>query len=206
MNMLIKITRAIFKVFYGVFFDLTITGEENFPVDEGFVICPNHNSQHDPLVLGAGLNRIVYAMAKKELFKYKISNWFFSNINTIPVDRDNMDISVIKKSLRLLKREKEGLIIFAEGTRNFGDKALEVKPGVAMLATKAKVPIVPVSIDSTYRLFSPINVTVHEPIYLDEYYDQRNSTETYQQITQEIMDDIYDSLSLYKLRQKKKRG
>lgn len=197
---MMKFVKKVCRTFYSIFFSVQIVGEDNFPKDSGFVICANHISQHDPVVLGSCIRTEIYAMAKKEIFKYKLTNWFFNNMNTIPVDRENMDLRAIKAALRILKKNKKGLLIFAEGTRNFNEEPLEAKAGVAMLAIKAKVPIVPVSIDSTYKFFSPINIKIGEPIYFEEYYGQRNRAETYQKISQEIIDDIYSEMSLYKLR------
>jgi 1-acyl-sn-glycerol-3-phosphate acyltransferase len=69
-----------------------------------------------------------------------------------------------------------------------------------MLAIKAKVPIIPVSIDSSYKLFSSINIKIHKPIDMSEYYTQRLDTEEYISINSKIIKDIYNELSLYKLR------
>jgi len=183
-----------------IFFNVKLIGEENLPKNSGFVLCANHISQHDPAVYAASVKKLFYALGKKELFNHWITKKIFSTMNTIPVDRKKIDISAMKKSLRILKKEKEGLLIFPEGTRNFGEKPLEVTPGVAMLAIKAKVPVVPVAIDSTYKLFSKIKITIYEPIDLSSYYNKNLVTEDYTRITEEIIAFVYSKLSLYKER------
>ena len=195
---MIKVIKYAIKLYYKIFFDVNLIGEENLPENTGYVICANHIAQHDPPVYASSVKELFYALGKKELFNHWFTRKLFSTINTIPVDRNKIDISAMKKSLRVLKKEKAGLLIFPEGTRNFGEKPLPVTPGVAMLAIKAKVPVVPVAIDSTYKLFSKINITIYEPVDLSEYYNERLSTEDYIKITEEIIEFIYSHLSLYK--------
>lgn len=195
---MINIIKYVIKLYYKIFFNVNLRGEENLPENSGYVICANHIAQHDPPVYASSVKKLFYALGKKELFNSWFTRKLFSTMNTIPVDRNKIDISAMKKSLRVLKKEKAGLLIFPEGTRNFGEKPLPVTPGVAMLAIKAKVPVVPVAIDSTYRLFSKINITIYEPIDLSEYYNQNLDTEDYIKITEEIIEFVYSQLTLYK--------
>lgn len=195
---MINVIKYAIKLYYKIFFNVNLTGEENLPDNSGYVICANHIAQHDPPVYASSVKRLFYALGKKELFNSWFTRKLFSTMNTIPVDRNKIDISAMKKSLRILKKEKAGLLIFPEGTRNFGEKPLPVTPGVAMLAIKAKVPVVPVAIDSTYKLFSKINITIYEPIDLSEYYNENLDTDDYISITEEIIKFIYSQLTLYK--------
>lgn len=195
---MINIIKYAIKLYYKIFFNVILTGEENLPENSGYVICANHIAQHDPPVYASSVKKLFYALGKKELFNSWFTRKLFSTMNTIPVDRKKIDISAMKKSLRILKKEKAGLLIFPEGTRNFGEKPLPVTPGVAMLAIKAKVPVVPVAIDSTYKLFSKINITIYEPIDLSEYYNKNLDTDDYISITEEIIEFVYSQLTLYK--------
>ncbi|MEA1974394.1 MAG: lysophospholipid acyltransferase family protein [Bacillota bacterium] len=197
---MINIFKYIVKIYYKIFFNVNLIGEENLPLDSGYVLCGNHISKHDPLVYATSVKRLFYALGKKELFNNSITKKFFSTINVIPVDRTKIDISAMKKSLRILKKEKSGLLIFPEGTRNFGKDPLPITPGVSMLAIKAKVPIIPISIDSSYKLFSSINIKIYEPIDMSEYYNENLKTDDYILINTKIIKDIYNELSLYKLR------
>ncbi len=197
---MINFFKYIVKIYYKIFFKVNLIGEENLPLDSGYVLCANHISNHDPLVYASSVKRLFYALGKNELFNNSFTKKFFSTINVIPVDRTKIDISAMKKSLRILKKEKSGLLIFPEGTRSRDGNPLPITPGVSMLAIKAKVPIIPVSIDSSYKLFSSINIKIHKPIDMSEYYTQRLDTEEYISINSKIIKDIYNELSLYKLR------
>lgn len=195
-----KFIKFILSIYYKIFFKVNVIGEKNLPKNQGYVICANHISQHDPTVYAASVKELLYALGKKELFANPITKKLFEAMNTIPVDRQKIDISAMKKSLRILKKKKSGLLIFPEGTRNLGEKPLPVSPGVSMLAIKAKVPVVPVAIDSSYKLFSEINIKIMKPKDLSEYYKKKLSTEEYIKINEDILNEVYSKMSLYKLR------
>jgi 1-acyl-sn-glycerol-3-phosphate acyltransferase len=181
-----RFAKFVVRIYYNLFFKVTIKGEENLPQDGGYMLAPNHLSMHDPPLLGGFFPRLdLYAMSKKEAFDVWILKPILPRINVFPVDREGNDITAIKTSLKILKRG-DGLLIFPEGTRNkkTDGTPLDAKPGVALMAIKAKVPVVPITIDSTYKLFSPIVITYHPPVSLKEYEGQKLDTEAYQKITQ----------------------
>ncbi len=195
-----KFIRFMIRSYYRIMYRVSVEGLEYYPLDTGKILCPNHINIHDPIVIGAFLPDFVHFMAKKETFKYKIFNWFLYYAGGFPVDREGNDISAIKTSLKILKGKK-GLMIFAEGTRNKTLVPLDAKPGVAMLAVKAQVPVVPVTVDSTYRLFSPIKITFHPPVSLEALYGNKPSQEQLQLETQNIVNQTYKSFVYYKGRQ-----
>lgn len=191
------IIKHLIRAYYRIMYRIRVEGIENYPLDQGKILCPNHINLHDPVVIGAFLPDYISFMAKKEAFKYKIFNWFLYYCGGFPVDRDGADISAVKTSLKILKSGR-GLLIFAEGTRNYGTTPLEAKPGVAMLAVKAQVPIVPVTVDSTYRLFSTVKITIHPPVSLEALYGTKPTQEILQAETQQIINRVYDRLVFHK--------
>ncbi len=191
------IIKYLIRTYYRLMYRVRVEGMENYPIDSAKILCPNHISLHDPVVIGAFLPDYIHFMAKKETFKYKIFNGFLRYCGGFPVDREGTDVTAIKTSLKILK-ENKGLLIFAEGTRNYGTKPLSVKAGVAMLAARAKAPVIPVSVDSTYKLFSPIKITIHPPVYLESLYDAKPTQEVLQMETQKIINRVYDQLVYHK--------
>lgn len=198
MRMLIKL---LIRSYYLLMFKVRVEGMENYPLSTGKILCPNHINYHDPVVIGAFLPDYIHFMAKKETFKYKIFSWFLYYAGGFPVDREGNDVSAIKTSLKILKAQK-GLLIFAEGTRNKTTVPLTAKPGVAMLAQKAQVPIIPVTVDSTYRLFSPIKIIFHPPVSMEAFYGVKLSQEELQEKTQQIITQVYEPLVYFKGRDK----
>ncbi|MEA4848763.1 MAG: lysophospholipid acyltransferase family protein, partial [Clostridiaceae bacterium] len=90
--------------------------------------------------------------------------------------------------LKLLKSGNV-LALFPEGTRNRSEE-LVAEPGIAMLAIKSKVPVVPVAIISSYRFFRRTRVIIGKPVELTEYYDRKLLNEEYLQISLDIMKKI----------------
>lgn len=186
--------KFVIKIFYKVFYGVKIHHEERLPLDKPVLVCSNHLNAQDPFVIGTKIKPEIKIMAKKELFKFKIVAWFLKVNGAFPVDREANDISAIKTSLKILKGGTS-MMLFPEGTRNHTTTPMEAKPGVAMIAVKAKVPIVPITLKADYKLFKTMHIYVGEPIYLDEYFEKRVTSDDYQEISQKILDRIYEVLN-----------
>lgn len=189
-----RFIKSMFRWYYKIFYGVKIEGLEHLPKEGAYLICSNHLDARDPFVIGSALSPEINILAKKELFKNKIVAWFIKLNGAIPVDREANDISAIKTALKILKSGKV-MMLFPEGTRNRTNQPLEAKPGVAMIAVKAKVPIVPISFISEYKHFKTMHVKIHSPILLDEYFGQRMTTEKYQDISQDILNKIYEGIN-----------
>jgi len=189
-----KFIKHFFRVYYKLAFGVKIHNLDKLPDLDSYLICSNHLDARDPFVIGSALDPQISILAKKELFKNKIVGWFIGLNGAIPVDREANDISAIKMALKVL-RGGNVMMLFPEGTRNKTNVPLEAKPGVAMIAVKAKVPIVPVSFVSDYKHFKTMHIKIGDPIYLDEYFDRRMTTEDYKVISQEILDSIYEGIN-----------
>lgn len=183
--MLYRICRGILKPIFYIFYNIKVEGKENLPANGPLIICANHTSAIDPIILAVSLPYTMNSMAKAELFKSKLLGYFLSKIGVFPVKRGEADIKSIKTSLKLLKENKI-MGMFPEGTRN---KTGEVKaePGIAMIAVRAEAPVLPIAIISNYKLFNKTTVKIGKPMQLDQYYDQKLQSEDYQNISLEIM-------------------
>ena len=174
------------------YFGAKLIGRENvLPKGTAFIVCANHYSAFDAVSLGVMFPGRIHPMAKAELFKKWWQRLLFGKLlGAYPVKRGEVDIKSIKMSLKFLKNN-EVIGIFAEGTRNKTDKVIS-EPGVAMLAIKAKVPVIPVSIKGEYKAFGKVELRVGQPIYLDQYYDKKLKSDEYSKISIEIMKIIKD--------------
>jgi 1-acyl-sn-glycerol-3-phosphate acyltransferase len=180
------LVKGIFKILYRI----EVEGIDNIPKEGRAILCANHISNLDPIVLGIICPRPISFMAKKELFSNKLLSKLFYSLNAFPVDRQSSDISAIRKSLEVLRGERL-LGIFPEGTRITNIDINSAKPGISMIGIKSKSPIIPIFIDSKYKLFSKIKVNVGKPIHLDSYYDKKLRTEDYKEISVNILKSIY---------------
>jgi 1-acyl-sn-glycerol-3-phosphate acyltransferase len=137
------------------FFDFECWGEEHIPSCGSCILAANHCSFLDPPAVVAGSARNTFSFARKTLFKAGIRGKFFSQLLTIPVDRDGGgDISAIRNVLQLLKAG-QAVLIFPEGRRVLSEEIQPFKRGIGLIAAKARVPIIPVRVFGSHRAWSP---------------------------------------------------
>jgi 1-acyl-sn-glycerol-3-phosphate acyltransferase len=123
---------------------------QNVPATGGAIIAPIHLSHLDPPALAATMrHRRLLAMAKEELWDNKIFGWLIGQIGAFPVKRGEGDTESIRKAMAVLEAGNT-LLVFPEGTRGDAVTMLPIARGVAMLAKKTGVPIVPVGIVGTH--------------------------------------------------------
>ena len=193
-----NVVTGVLKAFSCIFFKFKVIGIENIPEEGSIILAANHRSNLDPIFLAASMhkNRVITAVAKKELFKIKPLGYILNKINVIPVDRDNPTASTIKNILKVLR--SDGCIgIFPEGTRNKDIGFLEAKAGVGMFAVKGKALVVPISIISTYKIFNRVTLYIDKPISFEEYYKEKLISEDYQRLSQNVLEVIKENYYEY---------
>lgn len=158
-------------------FPTKIIGKKNIP-NGACIISSNHTSNMDAVMLAVKTWEKKYYLAKKELFKNKLFGFILKKCGAVKIDRQANDVTAIKNCLKILKNNKK-LVIFPEGTRvhNENMELGEVKHGVAMFAIKAKVPIVPMFITKTPKIFRRNRIYIGEPFTLEEFYGKKLTEE-----------------------------
>lgn len=146
------VVKALCWLLLKIFWRMEIRGIENLPESGGLIITSNHVSYLDPAVLVASLNRKIYFITKKEVFKNTFISFLLKNMNAFSVDRDNVDMFAFKKAMNILREEKV-LGIFPEGTRSSNGELQELKMGALKIAMKTGVPILPVGINGTHKIY-----------------------------------------------------
>lgn len=146
---LIIVVRFLLKVFWGY----KVEGKENIP-ERSFILVANHISLLDPIVIGAAFDKRLYYLAKKELFKSKIFNPFLRWLGAIEVDRRDFKYDTWKRIMKIIKKN-EVIVIFPEGTRNDNPELglLELKDGASTLALTYGLPLLPVGIIGTDKIW-----------------------------------------------------
>lgn len=124
---------------------VTYSGTEHVPATGGFIIAPVHRSNIDPFPLIGMTRRRLSFLGKDSLWKTKITAWFFTTMGGYPVKRGVADREALKRCIEVLNRG-EGLLMFPEGTRQFGPVVQELFDGTAYVAAKSNVPILPLGI------------------------------------------------------------
>jgi len=153
---------------------LEVVGKENIP-KEACCFIGNHTSMLDVPILIESVGKAMGFIAKKETMKNPLLAIWVREYVCVALDRENAREAI--KSIREgAENIKNGysMAIFPEGTRSKDGKLLEFKKGSLKLATMAKAPIVPVTIEGAYKVLDgknkehdTIKVTFSEPIYTD---------------------------------------
>ena len=181
--------RIVVGTIYRVMFRFRIAGKENIPKDGGVILCANHRSYHDTLVLGLASPRDLHFLAKYELFKSKFLSKLFTSLGAIPINRENPGVDSLKKAVSILK-EGRALAMFIQGGRRKEINNEDAKAGVALFAIKSKVPVVPVNIASKFKLFSKVNINIGKPITFEEFWDKKVRAAELNLVAQRVMDAI----------------
>jgi 1-acyl-sn-glycerol-3-phosphate acyltransferase len=143
---------------------------EREPADTHYLLCCNHISAVDPILLAAASHRQQPRfMAKKELFKIPLLAGLIRTLGAFPVDRTG-DVGAIKTSVSLLESGK-CVGIFPQGTRCPGkaprETADRVKNGAGLLVCKTGVSVLPVCLKTKKNkllLFRRVDLIIGEPI------------------------------------------
>jgi 1-acyl-sn-glycerol-3-phosphate acyltransferase len=189
--------RAIFRAIFSGVYRWNVIGRENIPDGEGIILCANHISNWDPMLLGGGIERQVHFMAKEEIFKVPVLSALVRDFGAFPVKRGAGDRQAIRKSMELLKEGKV-LGIFPEGTRGKPGEMRKVLPGAAMIALKSGARIVPVAIIGPYKVFKPVTIIYGSPVDLSAAIVGKDSSERMQYAAEFIQSEIQKLMQVHK--------
>ena len=128
-----------------VWFRLEVRGKEHLPRSGAYIVSPIHRSNLDTPVVSAITTRTLRYMGKESLWKSRPLGWFLIAMGGFPVQCGTADREALKAALACVERG-EPLVMFPEGTRQEGPIVEHVFDGVAYVALRCGVPIVPVGI------------------------------------------------------------
>ena len=185
-----KILQVLLRGFLHLLFRYRVQGLENIPAEGGAIVALNHRSYWDVLFAGSIIRRPLRYMAKSALFKNPLFGWLITTLGAFPIQRGKGDIGAIKSALGILK-EGNVMLIFPEGKRVLDGSHIKAKPGVALIATMANVPVVPICISGKYKLWHKITFRIGEPVYLSEGLEKRPDADKLQEMSDKIMNSIY---------------
>jgi len=123
-----------------------VEGLENLPAQGPAILMINHIAFIDPIVVLHVVPRNIVPLAKIEVYKYPLVGIFPHLWGVIPVRREEFDRRAVQQVLEVL-RAGEIVLVAPEGTR--GPHLSQGKEGVAYLANRSGVPVIPVAIEGT---------------------------------------------------------
>jgi len=140
----------VFRFYFFVLLRVRVEGLEHIPADGSFVVCSNHISWLDPLMLGAAFPRQLFYMTKAEAFESPVAAGILRTVGAFPVRRHTADRRAIRRALDLLGAGRV-IAVFPEGTRSRDGRLGRAEAGAALLAVWSGALVLPVAINGRYR-------------------------------------------------------
>jgi long-chain acyl-CoA synthetase len=157
-------------------FHLHLTGIENLPKNGPYILCSNHQSYLDPLILASILPPKVFdkvfAVGTSEIFGKGLMLQLARSLRVVVVDPDANLIPAMRAGAFGL-RQGRPLILYPEGERSIDGTPKIFKKGAAILSIHLQAPIVPIAIegfhkawprDKSFQGFTPLKMTIGHPM------------------------------------------
>lgn len=161
-------TRLIARAVIPLIANLRTEGLENVPAAGGAILAPNHISWADIPLLSFPIKRVTHYMAKIEIFRVPVLGAYVRRLGAFPVRRGEGDREALRTAERVLSEGKL-VVIFPEGHRSEGRALIEAHQGVALIAMRAGVPVIPIAISGTERTFRDWNYAFRRPTVTIRY-------------------------------------
>jgi len=195
-----QIVLAMINWFYvRLIWRTTIEGRLPDLGDKGMVIICNHSSGVDPMFLQATMKRVVHWMVAREYTDLKSLGWFFRIVEAIRVNRRGVDTAATKAAIRLCE-QGEPVGMFPEGRINNTDELLlPGRPGAALIALRAKVPVVPCYVrgapydGNEFRsmwTFARAHLTIGEPLDISEEIAAYHADHVSKEVEREVLNAL----------------
>jgi 1-acyl-sn-glycerol-3-phosphate acyltransferase len=164
----------IFCVRFIINTKIIFKGLENIPKDRRFFVASAHQSICETFVFNAVLDAPIF-IVKQELFKIPFYGWCIKKLGFIGTKREKVTkdhLVFLEKTTETIHKERFPLIIFPQGTRIKNNEKVPLKKGVARIYERAKVPCIPVKLntgdvwprDSFFRFPGEICIEFKKPI------------------------------------------
>ena len=169
-----KVAQALVRILTSLLFELKVYGRHYIPATGGVLLVSNHESYLDPALIGAQLSRPISYLAKSELFENRFFSWLIRKLHAYPVRQGAGDMGAMRETIHRLQ-DGHLLLIFPEGSRTEDGKLGPIEPGAALVVRRARVHVIPVAIDGSFRAWpkgrllpkpSPIGVLFGPPMDL----------------------------------------
>ena len=187
-------------------------GLENLPRDTGFIACPNHVTEIDPVVVGHFFYNqkiMPHYLAKASLFKVPVFGAALRATNQVPVERVTTGAAASLDSARTVIDTGGALIVYPEGTltRDPDLWPMRGRTGAARLALQTGAPVIPVAhwgaealvprYSKRLRLFprKRVRLRVGAPVDLSDLRGQPMTKALLDTATERIMDSLTEMVA-----------
>ncbi len=163
--------------------------------EPSIIVC-NHTGHLDGPVINTALySHKLHTLAAKDRFEQRGFGFFLRHTGCIPIDREHADTSWIRTALKILKVDREHIVIYPEGRHGEHRKQLPFHSGVMMLTALAQVPVVLIYQDGPVKWFRrnkliiapPYRLTPPENAISADYVEEQTA------LLQQKMKDLMDA-------------
>ena len=151
MRLIYRVAQTISYTYFRLFHRFRIQGLENIPKDKPFILACNHLSFFDPPAIGCKIPRNLHYFARDSLFFWPLG-LLISSLNSIPVNRGQLDLGTLRKVLKVLKNGHP-ILVFPEGTRSEDGELQDPQKGLGLLVAKSSVGVIPARIYGSGKAF-----------------------------------------------------
>jgi len=134
-----------------ILFGYRSRGGRSTPRRGPVLICSNHQSFFDPIIVGMACYRPMHFFARRTLFR-GLFGALIRLYQAFPVERGSADPEAMRKALELLGMGRM-VLMFPEGTRTRDGRMGTIRRGVGMLAERSGAPVLPVFIHGAYHIW-----------------------------------------------------
>ena len=181
---------AICRVIYAVVFGAKASGREHFPKDQNCILIGNHIHAIDPVTLAVFYKaNEIHFIAKESIFENRWLARILTKLHAFPVNRGETDMRAMRQAVQVL-RDGHVLGIYPEGHRQKDRTVKAIETGVAVIALRSGVPVVPVYVSGHYRPFGRLRLTVGPPIPLDDIRSGRADTEALETVKRRVVESL----------------
>jgi 1-acyl-sn-glycerol-3-phosphate acyltransferase len=196
MNRTYRLAQFLSYCYLKCFHRFEVKGLGNVPPKGGFILACNHLSYLDPPAVGCRIPRNLHYFARDSLF-FGPLGLLITKLNSIPVNRDQLDLGTLRKVLSVLKGG-EPVLVFPEGTRSPDGTLQKSQKGLGLLVHKSGVPVLPARLHGSFeilgkgklfpRIGKKLYLNIGSPILSEEL--SFDSNDRYQKISDLVMHAI----------------
>lgn len=184
-----------------------VAGGEHVAAQGGLIVASNHGSFWDPPVLGATLTRELHYLTGAEFFAVPAFGALIRSLGAIPIRRGVADLSGLERVHSLLAGGA-AVLVFPEGGRMKDGLLHGARPGLGLLVSRARVPVLPVYVSGTNHIRrcmarrERVRITIGEPLPATLWFPAgASSTRTGRDLYLEIGDRVMQEIALLKKQQ-----
>ncbi len=181
-----EVVRVLANIIFHTIMPVRFHHKERLERERPYIMIANHNHALDPVPMAMAVkhDQLVF-LGKKELGSNKLARWFLTKLHCILVNRHNVDMEAMRACMKAI-RMKKILLIFPEGTRHHEGQMEHIEAGTALIAMRAKAPIVPIYFDRKLSLFKITNLYVGEEIPYDDLLAEGINAETCEKMNERM--------------------